>query len=318
MECNFIAFRAVLNVIAFGCLFYFSNQQNHTNTASDCYFKAAAESASSAYHRGYVVQTNVPTVPSSAASVDPPRGPVMDAEAARRRGGGHRFSPVMTRQSQRHKQLVEYNSPDGSSALSSPSTIGQLQTPVISDVSNDSSMSSEIRQLLPDAQVSAQNHLDVSLENNVSGQLVHCSSETNLVSAAGSEPHASQSHHVQRTADAGRQVIGGKTVPVFAENAQQLRRRSRSAENLSRRHRQKADGVAWSAVDVDIRANTESTVTDRAQQLDVQQQVNQSCTGQKTVDSLPSALTTTRLRPFRQQMNNGVVVSLRQMSNMCC
>jgi len=298
-------------------LFYFSNQQNHNNTAGDCYVKADAESASSAYRHG---QSNPAMFPVSTVSVDPQCGPVMDVETARRCRAGHRVAPVISRQSNRNKQLVECNSPDDSSALSSPSASGHLQTPVISDISNDSNTSDDIHQLLPGAQMSAQNQLEVSLENNASvqlgGHLVHCSSETNLVSAAGSVPHATQSHRTQRAVDGGRQVVGGKPVPVSAESAQQLRRRSRSADNLSRRHRQKADSVAWSAVDVDIRANTESTVTDTGQQLDMQQQVKHSSTGQKPVDNVPSPLTTTRLRPFRQQMNNGVVVSFHRTSNM--
>ena len=252
----------------------------------------------------------------SSSSVEPPHGLAVEAETARRYRGGHRVSPAMPHQSNRNKQLVELNSPGDGSALSSPSTSGRLQTPVISDVSNDSSMSGDVHQLLPGTLASAQKQLGVSLENNASvhlnGQLVHCSSETNLASAASSVPSSNQSRHGQRAADSGRQAVGHKQAPASADSAQQLRRRSRSAENLNRRHRQKANGVAWSAVDVDIRANTESTVTDRAQQLDVQQPVNPSSTGQKPGDSLPSPLMTTRLRPFRQQMNNGVVVSLRQ------
>jgi len=296
-------------------LFCFSNHQNHANTASDCYFKADAEAASSAaYQDGHAVQSNPAVYPGSTVSVEPSHRPVMDAETARRYRGGHRVTPVMHRQSSRDKQTVEINSADDSSGLSSPSVSSRLQTPVISDVSNDSSMSGDIRQLLPGAQASA-------LENNASfqlgGQLVHCTSETNLVSAASAAPHASQSHQEQRAADAGWQVVGLKPAPASAENAQQLRRRSRSAENLSQRRRQKAGSVAWSAVDVDIKANTESTVTDGAQQLDVQQQLQQNSTGQKPGDSLPSPLTTTRLRPFRQQMNNGVVVRLHQTSNIC-
>jgi len=298
-------------------LFCFSNQQNHANTASDCYFNANAESASSAYHHGHAVQNNPAMFPNNAASVEPLGGPVMDTETARRYRGGHRVAPVMSRQSNSDKQMV---SPDDSSALSSQSASSHLQTPVISDVSNDSSMSGDIGQLMLGAQMPAQCQFSVSLENNASvqvgGQLVHCSSETNLVSAAVSVPRADQSHHPKRVADAGRQVIGQKPAPVSIENAQQLRRRSRSAENLSRRLRQKAGSVAWSAVDVDIKANTESTVTDGAQQLDVQQQVQQSRSGQKMGDGLPSPLMTTRLRPFRQQMNNGVVVSLHQTSNL--
>ena len=246
--------------------------------------------------------------------------PVVDPATARQCKDGYRLTPVMPHQTNRNKQLVEFNSHDGGSASSSPSTGSCMQTPVISDASKDSNLSDEICQLLPGGQMSAEHRLELSLENDssllnsvqVGGQLAHCSSETNLVSASGSVNNTNRSHRTHAAVGTGRQVIGRAETSVSTEYAQQLRRRSRSADNLSRRHKQKADSAAWSAVDIDVNAHTEATVIDRAQQLDVQQQqqMKQSNTANKTVDSLPSPFTTTRLRPFRQQMNS-VVVSLR-------
>jgi len=294
-------------------LFYFSNQLNLANTASDCYFKADTESVTSSRYRGHVVHSNTAVISSSTAGVESVRGPVVAAETGGRCKDGHRQTPVMLHQ--RNQPFVEFNSHGGSSASSSPSTSSFVQTPVISDASKDSDLSDE---LLPGGQILADNGLDFVLENESSslnsvqlgGHLAHCSSETNLVTASGSMPHADRSQRTHGTAVSGRQVIGTMQSSVSAEYAQQLRRRSRSADNLSRRHKQKADGAAWSAVDIDIRS--ESTVTDRMQQLDTQQQqqqMKQSSTGQKPTDSLPLPFTTTRLRPFRQQMNSVVVSS---------
>lgn len=301
-------------------LFCFSNQQNRANTASDCYFKADTESASSAYIHGRVSKCNPTIVSASSASTEAARVPVVDAETARWCKDGYRLTPVMPHRPNRNKQLVEFNSHDGGSASSSPSSGSCVQTPVISDASKDSNLSDEICQLLPGGHTSAEHQLELSLENNTSllnsvqvgGQLVHCSSETNLVSATGSVTRPNQSHRTHKAVSGGRKVVGKPETSVSAEYAQQLRRRSRSADNLSRRHKQKADSAAWSAVDIDIGAHTESTVIGRAQQLDVQQQqqLKQSNAGNKAVDSLPSPFTTTRLRPFRQQMNS-VVVSLQ-------
>lgn len=242
--------------------------------------------------------------------------PVVDPETARQCKDGYRLTPVMPHWTNRSKQLVEFNSHDGGSASSSPSAGSCIQTPVISDASKDSNLSDDICQLLPGGQISAEHQLELSLENDASllnivqvgGQLAHCSSETNLVSASGSVNNTHRSHRTHGAVGTGRQVISRAETSVSTEYAQQLRRRSRSADNLSRRHKQKADSAAWSAVDIDIGAHTESTVIDRAQQLHVQQ-IKQSSTGNKAVDSLPSPFTTIRLRPFRQQMNS-VVVSL--------
>ena len=294
----------------------FSNQQSHGNTASDCYFKSDTESVSSAYLHGHVVQSHPAMNSASTASVEAARGSVMESETARRCKDGYRLTPVMPHRSSGNKQLVEFSSRDGGSASSSPSTNSCVQTPVISDTSKDSDLSGEICRLLPGGQMSAENQLDLSLENDagsvvsvqLGGHLAHCSSETNLVTAGGALPHPNRSHH---THGAGRQVVGGTEPSMSTEYAQQLRRRSRSADNLSRRHKQKADSAAWSAVDIDIGAHTESAVTDGAQQLDEQrqQQMKQNTTGMKSNDTVPSPFTTTRLRPFRQQMNS-VVVSL--------
>jgi len=300
-------------------VFYFSNQQNHGNTASDCYFKADTESANSAYLHGHTVQSNPAMISTSTARVEAVNRPVMDPETVRRYKDRHRQTPMMPHRSNRNKQLVGLNSHGGGSSSSSPSTSSCLQTPVISD--KDSNLSDDICQLMPGGQMLAENQLELSLENNstsltsvqLGGQLAHCSSETNVASASGSRPHANQSYGTRGKVVAGRQVIGGTEKLAPVEYAQQLRRRSRSADNLSRRHKQKASSAAWSAVDIDIGAHTESTVTDRAQQLDVQQQVKQSSAGNKSVDSLPSPFTTTRLPPFRVQMNT-VVVSLRYLA----
>lgn len=298
--------------IFFVLLFYFSTQQNYRNTASDCCFKADSDSANLAYNHGHPAM-----LPRSTANVDQLHGPVVDADTGRRCRDGHRMTPTMLQQSNRNKQLVNnLIFRDGGSASSSPSSTNScIQTPVVSDTSKDSSMSEELQRLLPCAQTSADQQLDLSLENDagslnsvrMGGQLAHCSSETNLVFASGSQPQTNQSSRTSGAVVGGRQVVGGAAVPVSAEHVQQLRRRSRSAENLSCRHRPKASSASWSAVDIDIGAHTESTVTDREQQMDVQQQLKQSSTGQKSVDSLPEPFTTTRLRPFRQQMNSVVV-----------
>lgn len=254
----------------------------------------------------------------STGIVEPVRGSVVDPETVRRCTDRHRQTPVMPHRTTRNEHLVDFNSHDGGSASSSPSTNSCAETPVISDTSKNSSLSDEISQFLPGGQMLAENQLDLGLENDASsltsdqlgGQLAHCSSETNLVTVNGSLSHANQSRHIRGAGGvvAGRKVSCAVQSSVSAERAHQLRRRSRSADNLSRRHKQKADSAAWSAVDIDIRAHTESTVTDRTQQ---QQQLKQSSTGQKPflIDSLPSPFTTTRLRPFRQQMTT-VVVSL--------
>jgi len=297
-------------------LFYFSNQLNLANTASDCYFKADTDSVASSHYRGHDVQSNPAVISSSTAGVESAHGPVMAAETGRRCKDGHRQTPVMLHRSTRNQQLVEFNSHSDGSASSSPSTSSYVQTPIISDASKDSNLSDEVSELLPGGQTLADNGLDFVLENDarslnsvqLGGHLAHCSSETNLVTASGSKPHVDRSQRTHGAAVSGRQVIGTIQSSVSAEYAQQLRRRSRSADNLSRRHKQKADSAAWSAVDIDIRS--ESTVTDRMQQLDTQQQqMKQSSTGQKPIDSLPQPFTTTRLRPFRQQMNSVVVSS---------
>jgi len=294
-------------------LFYFSNQQNHANTAADCYFKADTERAASAHYHGHVVQSHPAMVSGSNASIESVRGPVMAAETVRRYKDRPRQTPVMPRQSTRNQQLVDFNSCSVGSALSSPSTSSCVQTPVISNASKDSNLSDDISQLLPGGHMLAGNVLesDASSFNSVQlgGQLAHCSSETNLVTAGGSVQHVNRS--LQKRGAHVRQVIGAAQPSMSEEYARQLRRRSRSADNLSHQLKQKADSGAWSAVDVDIREHTESTATDRAQQLQVQQQQQmKSSSGQKPIDSLPPPFTTTRLRPFRQQMNS-VVVSLR-------
>jgi len=250
-------------------------------------------------------------VQSSPATVSPSvvSAPVTSVEAARRRED-RQTQVMMPRRSTRNPHLVEVNSHDGSGrASSSPSTSSCVHSPpVISDASN---LSDEISQLLPSAgagQMLVEDQLDLESSSlnsvQLSGQLAHYASETNLVTTAnGSVPRSNQLHHGTH----GRQGIGTAQSTVSAEYAQQLRRRSRSADHLSRQHKQKADSAAWSIVDIDTKAHTESTITDRAQQLDVQQK--QSTSGQKPIDSLPAPFTTARLRPFRQQMNS-VVVSL--------
>ena len=295
-------------------LLCFSNQQNHSNTASDCYFKTDTEAASSAYLQRHVLPSNPAMMSPGMDSVEAVHMPVMDPETVRKCKDGRRLTPVMPHRANRSQQLVEFNSHDGGSASSSPSTNSYVQTPVISDASKDSNLSDEICQLLPGGQMSEENQLDLSLGNDasslnsiqLSGQLAHCSSETNLASSAGSLPHVDRSHQTPGAVVAGRQVVGGTETSASVEYAQQLRRRSRSADNLSRRQKQKANCAAWSAVDIDIGARTESTVTDGAQQLDVQQ-ARHSATVKKPIDSLPSPFTTTRMRPFRQQMNSMVV-----------
>lgn len=294
-------------------LFCFSNQQNHGNAASDLYFKADTKSPSSGYLHGPILHSNQAVISANTAGIESEAAhvPASDRETGRRCKDGYRLTPVMPRQSSRNKQIVEFNSRDGGSASSSPSTVNSFQTPVISDTSKHSDLSVEICRLLPGGQIMTEHQRDVSLANDSSslscvqrsGQLAHCSSETNLVSASGSLPRGNRSNHADE-----RQVIGKAETPPSVEYAQQLRRRSHSADNLSRRHKQKADSAAWSAVDIDVGAHTESTVIDRAQQLDVQQQqMKQGSTGNKSVDNLPASFTTTRLRPFRQQMNSVVV-----------
>jgi len=297
-------------------LFCFSNLPSHGGTTSNYYIKSGNKPASSEYHCGQALQS----YPVTAISTDgggPVRGPATKPVTVQRQRDVHRSTPVLPRQAHRNQQLVEVNLHDDGSTPSSPSFSSYVQTPigVVSDASNNSSMSDDIRQVLPTAQIPAENQLDLSLENDQrvhhGGHLAHCSSETNLVSERVPLPHGNRSQNTQSTvaADHGR-MISAKSTSVSAEYVQQLRRRSRSAENLSRWHRQKADSAAWSSVDIDIGAHTESTVTDRAQQLNVQrQQVKQSVVGQKSVDTLPSPFTTTRLRPFRQQMNSVVVSS---------
>ena len=278
---------------SFWLLCYFSNQQSHVNMSSDCCIKANPESESSLSHHR---QNNPAVFASITASVE------------RQQHEPHRVTPVMPRLPRRNQPLAEFSSRDGGSASTSPLTSSCVQTPVISDVSNDSSVTEEIHRLMPENQLN-----DLSLDNDAGVQqgihLAHCSSETNLAAAAGYMQQMSRSHR-PGVGDAGRQVVGAKAAPVTTDYAQQLRRRSRSADNLSRRQRQQADSAAWSAVDIDIGVNTESTVTDGGvQQLDAQQSTNESSCRRKPVDSLPSAFTTTRLRPFRQQMNSVVVSS---------
>jgi len=295
-------------------LFNFSNQQNHGNTANDCYFKADTESPSSAYVHGHVVQSNPAVIATSTSSVEAVHRLMVDSETARRCRDENRLTPVMLQQSNRNQQLIQFNSHDAASMSSSPSSNSCVQTPVISDVSKDSSLSDEVSQFLPTGEILAENQLGRSLGNDGSSlnnvRLAHCSSETNLVSSSGSQQHPNRSHRTHG-AVGGRQVVGRSETSLSVEQAQQLRRRSRSADNLSRQRKQKTDSAAWSAVDIDIGTHTESTVTDRAQQLDVQRQLQmkESSVEKKSVDSLPSPFTTTRLRPFRQQMNSVVVRS---------
>lgn len=236
--------------------------------------------------------------------------PAINAEVATRKHTDvqHRSAPVMPHRSTRNPHLIEVSSPDGSgSASSSLFTISSVQTPpspVVNDVSN---MSDENSQLLPSGggQMLAENQLDfeASSLNNVqlSGQLAHYASETNLASS-GSMPRGQQSRRVH-----GRQVIGAVQPTVSSEYAKQLRRRSRSADNLSHQHKQKVESAAWSVVDIDTKAHAESAV---AQQSNVQQQQQKQSTNcQKPMDSLPTPFTTTRLQPCRHQMSTAVVRS---------
>lgn len=215
-----------------------------------------------------------------------------------------RLTPVLPRRMDKNQMLMEFMSVNDGDNISSSSVSGSssLQTPVISNCSKDSSLSDDARNLPAGQQFAAS--CDFELDNDassvksmpgVASRRAHCFSETNLASSLSRQ----QTHRARHGNAAEAQP--GCVVTNTAEYAQQLRRRSRSAENLSKRNNRQEKQDVWSTVDIDISGQQTNTskLCDKPR--------SKSALGQRLNDGLPAAFNAIRLRPFRQQMNSVVV-----------
>jgi len=275
-------------------------------SADNCYYNTQVDSEASS-GRPLQVVTLAPQSQSVNTSVaSGSRMPTQISNSASKSGlpefDSRRVTPVLPRRMEKNRQLVEFLSNTDGSNMSSSSMSGSssLQTPVISHSSKDSSLSDDMRNL-PVGQFASS---DLEVDNDTGSvksmpgvvtQLAHCSSEKNL--AASLPRHLSHHcNHAEPQHDAKTNV----------QHAQQLRRRSRSADNLSQRNRQKKQ-EAWSAVEIDIAG--QHSARNGTAKLVSEKPRNKSELGQRNIEGLPAAFNAVRLRPFRQQMNS-VVVSL--------
>ena len=215
--------------------------------------------------------------------------PLMNALASK--SNQRRVTPILPRRFDKSRELVEFAT--GAEEINGSSSSSSLQMPIRSNSSGDETSLSNSWQNLP-AQRFASPDLEVdndscsvsSLPVRMVQQRGHCSSETNF----GATLPQAYRHDNAVTMDAKLSA---------SENAQQLRRRSRSADNLSRQNSQHMQDV-WSTVEIDI--NGSGAARPPSGKPESRGQSNQ-----KGVECLPPAFDAVRLRPFRQQMNSVVV-----------
>lgn len=246
--------------------------------------------------------------------------PAGASEASRNGLAVRRMTPILPRRTDASRQLAEFvsNAAVGGNVSSSSLSEGSsVQTPVLSRNSSKNSSMSDEAQNLQSGQFASS---DLSLDNDtcsvhsVPGMLSRLplgSSETNLAGGASATMPRSHSHHRHVDHSVKSQQVT-KPAVNSAEYAQQLRRRSRSAENLNQRSQQSSQDT-WSTVDIDINGqqNEEASATITNKQL--AQSRSKSALGQRIVDGMPPVFNAIRLRPFRQQMNNIVV----RVYNLC-
>ena len=280
------------------------NISNQLPSVSDCYYSSSG-----------VVAPNSDNYDDASQHLSGSLMPAGRQTAAKQtQGAAHsrnensrRTTPVLPRRMDKKLQLSEFASGNNGSSSSLSGSNSSLQTPVISDGSKDSSYSDEMCQLLPGGQLAVtDSRLDFvsdcddggSLSSSAAAHLMHCSSETDLVAVPGGQVQLQSRHH-----HGSHQRVGPATpTPMSAERAQQLRRRSRSADNLSRRkNKSREDG--WSAVDIDINGGDQGS----GDKHGTKEQPSKST---DDLDSLPQVFSALRLRPFRQQMNSAVVCNV--------
>lgn len=279
-------------------------------TADNCYYSPEEESKISGSQPQQTVllpfQAPQDTPFSVAASQLPP--PMSNATTkAAQQTFDRRQTPVLPRRMDKNRQLAEFLSNADGSNLSSSSVSGgsSIQTPVIGYSSKDSSLSDDVRNVTSGQFASSDLEIDndICSVKSISGivtQKAHCSSETNL--AATLPRHQPHRRHHDHAAEVQLASSYGNSA---TEYAQQIRRRSRSADNLTKLSRQQKQDV-WSAIEIDINGQQNVSYSKPVHS----KLRSRNALGQQIVDGLPPAFSALRLRPFRQQMNSVVVSCL--------
>jgi hypothetical protein len=286
-------------------------------TADSCYYSTQEEPKITGGQQQHIILVPLRAqqdTPSSVAVSQLPPNVSSGATKPSQQTFDRRQTPVLPRRMDKNRQLAEFLSSADGSNLSSSSVSGgsSIQTPVIGNSSKDSSLSDDVRNVTSGQLASSDleiDHDDCSVKSTPGfvNQKTLCSSETNL--AATLPRHQPHRRHHGNVAEV---QLACTSTTSAAEYVQQMRRRSRSADNLTKLSRQQKQDV-WSAVEIDI--NGQQSVSSKPLHGKLR---SRSALGQQIVEGVPPAFSALRLRPFRQQMNSVVVSSLNFFIQYIC